>query len=84
MLIIALGWLFVAAMIAIGQDSVVLGVFSFIGWGPIPVGILWYLFGRKHQTRQSDIPAPTSSSLQPDQAGHATGDAITPVGEKPR
>lgn len=54
--IIALGWLYVALMIAIGSGSFVGAVFAFTGWGLIPVGILWYVFARKRPAR-NDTPA---------------------------
>lgn len=45
--IISLGWLFVALMIAVGQSSAVAGTLSFIAWGPVPLALFWYLFGRR-------------------------------------
>ncbi|MFT3733803.1 MAG: hypothetical protein QM776_02010 [Rhodocyclaceae bacterium] len=56
--IIALGWLYVALMLAIGSGSIVAGVFAFLGWGVLPVGILWYLFARKRPPRDKP-PAQT-------------------------
>ncbi len=47
--IISLAWLFVAAMIAIGQHSAVAAVLSFLGWGPLPLALFWYLFGRRRR-----------------------------------
>ena len=45
--IVSLAWLFVAAMIAIGQGSVMAAVLSFVAWGPLPLALFWYLFGRR-------------------------------------
>lgn len=49
--IISLGWLFVALMIAVGQPSPVAGLLSFVGWGPLPLLLFWYLFGRRRPGR---------------------------------
>lgn len=57
-LIIALGWLYVALMIALGSGSIVGGIFAFTGWGLIPVGILWYLFGRKRPAKGDSAQPP--------------------------
>lgn len=57
-IIIAIGWLYVALMQALGAESVFLGILSFLAWGPLPLGILWYIFARKRP------PAPP-----PDQSG---------------
>ncbi|WP_345533912.1 hypothetical protein [Viridibacterium curvum] len=59
--IIALGWLYVALMLAVGSGSVVAGIFAFLGWGVVPVGILWYLFARKPSTREK----PTEDAQTP-------------------
>ncbi len=45
--IIAIGWLFVALMIAVGQASALAAILSFLGWGPLPLALFWYLFGRR-------------------------------------
>lgn len=47
--IIAIGWLFVALMIAAGQASALAAVLSFLGWGPLPLALFWYLFGRRRR-----------------------------------
>ncbi|MFT4174341.1 MAG: hypothetical protein QM639_17385 [Rhodocyclaceae bacterium] len=63
--IVIMGWLFVAVMISIGADSVVAGVFRFIFWGLIPIGLMLYLFARRptkgfhhpeHTARKDDAP----------------------------
>ena len=47
MIIIAIAWLYVALMLSIGAHSLIGGLFSFIAWGPFPLAIFWYIFGRK-------------------------------------
>lgn len=49
MLIIAIAWLYVALMLSLGASSVIAGIFGFLAWGPLPLGLFWYLFGRKRR-----------------------------------
>jgi hypothetical protein len=77
MIVIAIAWLYVALMLAIGASSLIGALLTFIGWGPLPLAIFWYIFGRKRHKKHSDL------SLTPDQAGHAAGDTIAPVREEP-
>ena len=77
MIIIAIAWLYVALMLSIGAESLIGALFSFVGWGPLPLAIFWYIFGRKRRKRQ-----PAAPSLAPDQTGHAPGDAIPSIREE--
>ena len=45
--IVIIAWFFVAVMLAISAESLVAGVLSFFMWGIVPIGLLWYLFGRR-------------------------------------
>ncbi|MDB5815007.1 MAG: hypothetical protein JWM03_763 [Rhodocyclales bacterium] len=49
MIIIAIAWLYVALMLAVGANSLVGAVFGFVAWGPLPLAIFWYIFGRKRR-----------------------------------
>ncbi len=53
MIIIAIAWLYVALMLAIGASSLIGALLTFIGWGPLPLAIFWYIFGRKRRKQQS-------------------------------
>ncbi len=53
MIIIAIAWLYVALMLSIGADSLVGAIFGFLAWGPLPLGIFWYIFGRKSRRSKS-------------------------------
>lgn len=53
--IITIAWIFVALMIAAGQTSALAAVLSFVGWGPLPLALFWYLFGRRRrQIKRAD------------------------------
>lgn len=49
MIIIAIAWLYVALMLAIGANSLIGAVLGFLAWGPLPLAIFWYVFGRKRR-----------------------------------
>lgn len=49
MIIITIAWLYVALMLSLGANSLIGGLLSFLAWGPLPLAIFWYIFGRKRQ-----------------------------------
>jgi hypothetical protein len=63
MIIIAIAWLYVALMLSIGAGSVIAAVLDFLAWGPLPLSIFWYIFGRKPRRlrRKPEEPPNTSS-----------------------
>lgn len=83
MYIIAIGWLYVTVLIAANEASVVAGVISFVFYGLLPCSILLWMSGSKvRRQRRAYREAMQAKSGQPDQAGHAPGDAVAPVGEE--
>ena len=62
MYIVAIGWLFVAVMAALGASSVIGGIFTFLGF-TLPLLLLLWLFGspirrrrRRAEETASDAP----------------------------
>jgi hypothetical protein len=53
MIIIAIAWLYVALMLSIGANSLIGAVIGFLAWGPLPLAIVWYIFGRKRNRPQA-------------------------------
>jgi hypothetical protein len=50
--IIAIAWIYVVLMMSVTEASIVAGLMTFIFYGALPVGILYYLVGarqRKHR-----------------------------------
>ncbi len=47
MYIVAIGWLYVVLMFAIGHPSVVGGVLSFLFYGLLPAALFFWLAGRR-------------------------------------
>ena len=53
MYIIAIGWLYVTALVALNEASVVAGIASFLCYGLLPCGLLLWLGGsRARRQRQ--------------------------------
>ncbi|MGB7501886.1 MAG: hypothetical protein WBM25_05755 [Azonexus sp.] len=47
MYIIAIGWLYVTALVALNEASVISGIISFLFYGLLPCGLLLWLGGSK-------------------------------------
>jgi hypothetical protein len=70
MLIIAIAWLYVALMMSLGAQSVLAGILGFLGWGPLPLALFWYLFGRRKAPKPS---RPKPEKLPQDQSSADQG-----------
>jgi hypothetical protein len=88
MYLIAIGWLYVALMMAVveafsSQGSLIGGVFTFLGYGLLPVALVVYILssGDRRRARQRDeqalAAAQPPSGDQPDAGGHAATGAQT-------
>jgi uncharacterized transporter YbjL len=42
---VAIGWLFVALMMAVTETSVVAGILSFLFYGLLPLALFWWVIG---------------------------------------
>ena len=98
MILIALAWLYVVLMVAVveatGSDGTVLGaIVTFILYGVLPLGIVLYLMlspARRSMRRAAEAALPdaapessASAGLDPDQRGHAAGDAVAAERKEP-
>jgi hypothetical protein len=54
--VVAIGWLFVAAMIAITAGNVTAGVLSFLFYGLLPLALLLWLMGGPRRRRRPVAP----------------------------
>jgi hypothetical protein len=43
--IVAIGWMYVVLLMSLTENSFVAGVLTFVFYGAVPVGIIWYLSG---------------------------------------
>ncbi|WP_029050635.1 MULTISPECIES: hypothetical protein [Burkholderiaceae] len=79
MYIVAIGWLYVALMMAITETSVVAGVATFLLYGLAPVSIVMYIMGtpgrrrrrRAQEAREAAEAATAQAARLPDDG--ATG-----------
>jgi hypothetical protein len=95
MYLVALGWLYVALMMAVAEatstDGSVLGAFfTFVLYGALPVSLLMYVMAtparkRALEARRAAELAERAArkSGEPDAGGEAAADAVAPVREKP-
>lgn len=95
MYIVAIGWLYVALMMAVAEatnttGTVVGAFFTFVLYGVAPVSLVLYLMGtpgRKRAIKAREAAelaqrAATASS-PPDAGGEAAADAVAPVRKEP-
>ena len=83
MLVIAIGWVFVVVVFALGQASAtggtLLGALLTLVLGLAPLAVVIYIAlaaSRRRRARQASAP-------DPDRRGHAAGDAVAAKGEEP-
>lgn len=60
MYIVAIAWLYVILMMAVTETSVIAGMLTFVLYGLLPIGILYYLAGskRRRARRQAKVAEP--------------------------
>jgi membrane protein implicated in regulation of membrane protease activity len=74
MYIIAIGWLWVAFMMAITEPGIVAGLLTFVFYGLLPCSLVLYLLGtparrrRKASAEQQELPADSQGADPPDLA----------------
>ena len=91
MYIVAIGWLYVALMMAVAEatnttGTVVGAFFTFVLYGVAPVSLVLYLMGtpgRKRAIKAREAAElaqrAAAASRQPDAGGEAAADAVAPV-----
>ena len=99
MYLIAIGWLYVALMMAVAEasnsnGSILGAVMTFLLYGLAPTALVMYLLGTPARKRalkaqeaalaaQAAQEAAGHASPQPDAGRHAAADAVTPVRKEP-
>lgn len=92
MYILAIGWVYVALMMALAEatnanGSILGGIMTFVCYGLMPVGLLVYILGRPARRRRREQQDAQAASMAPDAGSHATGAAepgsVAPVRKEP-
>lgn len=69
MYIVAIGWMYVALMMAITETTIVAGVATFVLYGLVPVSIIVYIMGtggrRRRRREQAAREAREAAAAQP-------------------
>lgn len=95
MYLVAIAWMYVVLMMAAaeatGANGTVLGaLMTLLLYGVLPVGLVLYLMGtplrhraRRHQEAAEARQVSDGAGIEPDQSGHAPGEAIAAKREEP-
>lgn len=89
--IVAIGWLYVALMMAVAEadharGSILGAIVTFVLYGVGPVALLIYLMGRpaRRAARQArEEAARAAASVEPDGGSEPSADAVAPVRKEP-
>jgi hypothetical protein len=87
MLLVAIAWLYVVLMVAVveatSSGGTLLGAaFTLLLYGVLPLAIVGYLFFSPAR-RRARRSAEAAARVDPDEGGHAAGDAVTPERKEP-
>ncbi|NML60829.1 hypothetical protein HHL21_06965 [Massilia sp. RP-1-19] len=74
MLIVAIAWIYVVALMSLTETSIVAGVMTFLGYCVLPLSILYYLTGSRRRMRKAEMKAARSAAAAPVAAPAALGD----------
>ncbi len=97
MYLIAIGWLYVALMMAVAEasntnGSILGAAITFVLYGLLPTGLLMYILGtparkralKARETAQAAADSqPPAASHQPDAGGQPSAHAVTTVRKEP-
>ncbi len=92
MYLIAIGWLYVALMMAVAEasntnGSILGAAITFVLYGLAPTALVMYILGtparRRAREQREAAQAPAAGSGQPDAGGQAAADAVAPVRKEP-
>ena len=93
MYLVAIAWIYVVLMMAVAEatntnGTVVGAVFTFLGYGVLPLAIVMYIGRaparrRLRRAREAQDAAQAPSAVQPDGGDHAPGNAVAPERKEP-
>ena len=91
MLLVAIAWIYVVLMVAVveatsPQGTLLGAFFTLLLYGVLPLGIVGYLLlspARRRGRKAAAAASADATALDPDQRGHAAGDAVAPERKEP-
>lgn len=91
MLLVAIAWIYVVLMVAVveatsPQGTLLGAFFTLLLYGVLPLGIVGYLLlspARRRARRDAEAASAGAAALDPDERGHAAGDAVPPERKEP-
>ena len=91
MVLVAIAWIYVVLMVAVveatsPQGTLLGAFFTLLLYGMLPLGIVGYLLlspARRRGRRAAEAASADAAALDPDERGHAAGDAGAPERKEP-
>lgn len=91
MLLVAIAWIYVVLMVAVveatsPQGTLLGAFFTLMLYGVLPLGIVGYLLlspARRRGRRAAEAASAAAAAFDPDERGHAAGDAVAPERKEP-
>ena len=74
MLIVAIAWIYVVALMSLTETSIVAGVMTFLGYCVLPLSILYYLTGSRRRKRKAEAKAARGAAAAPVALGDGGSD----------
>ena len=81
MWIVAVGWIYVVALMAATEPTVVAGIMTFFGYCVLPLSIVFYLAGSKGRRARREMAA--RAAAQPGEPPDAGGEDDTSARDAP-
>ena len=91
MVLVAIAWIYVVLMVAVveatsPQGTLLGAFFTLLLYGMLPLGIVGYLLlspARRRGRKDAEAASADAAALDPDERGHAAGDAVAPERKEP-
>jgi hypothetical protein len=74
MWIVAIGWIYVVALMAATEPTVFAGIMTFFGYCVLPLSIVFYLAGGKRRRARRGSAAPGANGANAGDSGGASSD----------
>lgn len=91
MVLVAIAWIYVVLMVAVveatsSQGTLLGAFFTLLLYGVLPLGIVGYLLlspARRRGRKAAEAASADAAAFDPDERGHASGDAVAPERKEP-